>query len=77
MAASGAPIHSYYLNYVSLDRYRKIGILFVFDSTAKLFHYDGESWKEILKKFPKSPESVEAQKRLDSLKTKMDHTAVK
>src|SRR5258708_11710280 len=77
MAASGAPLHSYYLNYVSLDRYRKIGILFVFDSTAKLFHYDGESWKEILKKFPKSAEAAEAQKRLDSLKSKMEHTAAK
>jgi hypothetical protein len=77
MAATGAPLHSYYLNFVMLDRYRKIGILFVFDSGTKLFHYDGESWKEILKKFPKSAEASEAQKRLDALKAKMDHTAAK
>ena len=77
MAASGAPLHSYYLNYVSLDRYRKSGILFVFDSAAKLFHYDGESWKALVKKYPSSSEAVEAQKRLDSLKAKMDHTAAK
>ena len=77
MAASGAPLHSYYLNYVSLDRYRKLGIVFLFDPTAKLFHYDGESWKEIVKKYAKSTESVEAQKRLDSLKTKMVHPPAK
>ena len=70
MAASGAPLHSYYLNYVSLDRYRKLGIMFLFDPASKLFHYNGESWKEIVKKYPTSPEAAEAQKRLDSLKDK-------
>lgn len=72
MAASGAPLHSFYLNYVSLDRYRKLGINFVFNSTTKLLHYDGASWREIVSKFPKSTEAVEAQKRLDSLKEKME-----
>ncbi|MGI9056559.1 MAG: hypothetical protein ACR2F2_12250 [Pyrinomonadaceae bacterium] len=68
MAASGAPLHSYYLNYVSLDRYRKLGVIFLFDTKMKTFHYDGESWQEIIKKFPASTEAVEAQKRIDSLK---------
>lgn len=72
MAASGAPLHSFYLNYVSLDRYRKLGINFLFNSNTKLFHYDGWSWKEIVAKFPKSNEATEAQKRLDVLKTKME-----
>lgn len=72
MAASGAPLHSFYLNFVSLDRYRRLGINFTFNSSAKLFHYDGASWREIIKKFPKSAEAVEAQKRLDSLKEKME-----
>ncbi len=72
MAASGAPMHSYFLNYVSLDRYRKIGIIFLFNSSAKAFHYDGERWKEIISKFSTSPEALEAQKRLDSLKQKME-----
>jgi hypothetical protein len=74
MAASGAPLHSFYLNYVSLDRYRKIGATFVFNPTAKLFHYDGASWREIVAKFPKSSEAPEAQKRLDALKAKMETT---
>ena len=71
MAATGAPIYSFYLNYSSLDRYRRLGIGFVFNSETKTFHYDGAAWKEILTKFPKSSEAAEAQKRLDSLKEKM------
>lgn len=72
MAASAAPMHSYFLNFVSLDRYRKLGIIFLFNSGAKAFHYDGASWKEIVAKFPKSAEAVEARKRLDNLAQKMD-----
>jgi hypothetical protein len=75
MAASAAPMHSYFLNFVSLDRYRKLGIMFLFNPSAKAFHYDGTSWREIVKNFPTSAEAVEAQKRLDSLKTKMEATA--
>ncbi|MDQ6785547.1 MAG: hypothetical protein M3033_01830 [Acidobacteriota bacterium] len=71
MAASGAPLHSFYLNYVSLDRYRKIGVVFLFNPATKLIHYDGATWREIVQKFPKSSEAAEAQKRLDSLKEKM------
>lgn len=77
MAASAAPVHSFYLNFVSLDRYRKIGIVFLFNSTVKQFHYDGASWKEIVTKFPASPEATEAQKRLYSLKAKMEKPAPK
>lgn len=72
MAASGAPLHSFYLNYVSLDRYRRLGIVFLFNPTIKLFHYNGASWREIVKRFPKSNEATEAQKRLDALKEKTE-----
>lgn len=77
MAASGAPLHSFYLNFVSLDRYRKLGIVFLFNSNTKNFHYDGASWREILKKFPQSSEAAEAQKRLDSLKEKLERRETK
>ena len=77
MAASGAPLHSYYLNFNMLDRYRKLGVIFVFNSATKQFHYDGASWKEIVTKFPTSAESVEAQKRLATLKVKMEKPVVK
>lgn len=71
MAASGAPLHSFYLNYTSLDRYRKINVNFLFNSNTKSFHYDGAAWREIVGKYAKSAEAVEAQKRLDLLKEKM------
>jgi len=77
MAASAAPLHSYYLNFVSIDRYRKLGVLFLFNSPTRTFHYDGASWKEIVKKYPATAEAVEAQKRLDSLKLKMENTPAK
>lgn len=71
MAASGAPLHSFYLNFVSLDRYRKLGIEFLFNPSMKRFHYNGASWREIVEKFPGSAESAEAQKRLEALAEKM------
>lgn len=77
MAASAAPMHSYYLNFNMLDRYRKLDIVFLFNSAVRSFHYNGASWKEILQKSSGSGESAEAQKRLDSLKEKMERGAAK
>jgi hypothetical protein len=75
MAASAAPMHSYYLNFVSLDRYRRLGIVFVFNPSTRSFHYNGASWLEITKKYPGSNEALEAQSRLDLLKEKMERSA--
>jgi hypothetical protein len=75
MAATAAPMHSYYLNFVSLDRYRKLGITFLFNAETRKFHYNGASWQEIIAKFPKSAETAEAQKRLDLLKQKLEAVA--
>src|SRR5215203_5665093 len=44
MAASGAPLHSYYLNFRMLDRYRRLGVTFLFNSANRSFHYNGASW---------------------------------
>ena len=78
MAAIGAPLHSFYLNYVSLDRYRKLGVHFQFNSSTRQFHYDGSRWKEILANFPAAPEAAEARKRLDELRVKLTpNSAVK
>lgn len=70
MAASGAPLHSYFLNFVSLDRYRKLGVKFLFDPSTRQFHYDGSAWKEIVERFAVSSEAIEAQKRLTTLREK-------
>jgi hypothetical protein len=74
MAATGAPLHSYFMNFVSLDRYRKLGITFLFNPSARAFHYDGASWKDIISKYHDAPEAAEARKRLDELKVKMERT---
>ncbi len=67
MTAGGAPVFSYFLNYNGLDRYRRQGITFIFDRTVKQFHYDGASWRELIRRYPRSPEAAEAQKRLNAL----------
>jgi hypothetical protein len=67
MVAGGAPIFSYFLNYNGLDRYRRQGIAFTFDRATKQFHYDGASWREIIRRYPRNPEAEEARKRLEAL----------
>jgi len=61
------PEFSYYLNYNGLGRYNREGITFLFDRTTKKFSYDGVAWREILKRYPNSPEAVEARKHLEAL----------
>jgi hypothetical protein len=63
----GAPEFSYYLNYNGLDRYNREGITFHLDRTTKKFSYDGAAWREILKRYPNSPEAAEARKHLEAL----------
>ena len=67
MTAGGAPIFSYFMNYNGLDRYRRQGIAFVFDRTTKQFHYDGESRREILRRYPHSAEAAQARQRLAAI----------
>jgi hypothetical protein len=70
MAAGGAPLFSYFQSYNGLDRYRRQGITFIFNRATKQFHYDGEGWREILRRYPRSPQALEAGKRLDALAAK-------
>jgi hypothetical protein len=67
LQSGDAPLFSYFLNYTGLDRYNRQGVRFVFDSVTKQFHYEGSAWREILRRYPKSPEAVEARKRLGEL----------
>jgi hypothetical protein len=62
-----APELSYVLNYSGLDRYNKQGILFVFDAESRRLHYDGAAWREILRRFPRSQQAIEAKRRLEEL----------
>jgi hypothetical protein len=67
MAAGGAPLLSYFLNFSGLDRYNRQGITFLFDAREKQFRYDGQSWQELIQRYPNSPEAVEGRKRLQAL----------
>jgi hypothetical protein len=62
-----APTFSYFLNYSGLDRYNRQGVGFIFASSTKRFHYDGTSWREIVRRYPTTPEAAEARKRLGEL----------
>jgi hypothetical protein len=64
----GAPDFSYYLNYSGLDRYNRQGVTFTFDRERKQFHYDGAAWREIVRRYPNSPEAADARQRLEKLK---------
>jgi len=59
-----APEFSYYLNYTGLDRYNRQRVGFVFDQSTKRFHYDGATWRELIRRYPKTPQGDEAKKRL-------------
>ncbi|MCS6874342.1 MAG: SH3 domain-containing protein [Pyrinomonadaceae bacterium] len=74
MKASGAPIKSFYLSYSGLDRYRKLGVVFLFNENTRSFHYDGQAWKEIINRYPNTFEATEAKKRLENLELKMQQT---
>lgn len=67
LPANGAPEYSYYLNYNGLDRYNRAGITFTFDRTSRTFSYDGGAWREIVQRYPHSPEAAEARKHLDRI----------
>jgi hypothetical protein len=62
----GAPEFSYYLNYSSLDRYNREGVTFLFDRVAKKYKYDGLAWRELVRRYPRSPEAQEARKHLEA-----------
>jgi hypothetical protein len=64
---TSTPEFTYFLNYSGLDRYNRQRILFVFDRTSKRLHYDGAAWRELARRYPNSPEAVEARKRLAEL----------
>ena len=65
MAAGGSPLESYFLNFNELDRYNRQDITFDFDRATKRFRYDGASWREVVRRYPKSPEAEIARRRLE------------
>ncbi|HEY2963407.1 MAG TPA: hypothetical protein VGJ37_13370 [Pyrinomonadaceae bacterium] len=62
-----APEVTYFMNYSGLDRYNRQRVGFVFHRTTKRFHYDGAAWRELVRRYPDTPEAAEARQRLADL----------
>lgn len=58
---------TYFLNYSGLDRYNRQRVTFIFHRLTRRFHYDGASWRELIRRHPNSPEALEARQRLAEL----------
>lgn len=56
----------YFLNEVALDRYNKLGVNFFFDEATGLYAYDCAAWREIIHRFPSSPEATTARARMSN-----------
>lgn len=56
----------YYLSDTGLDRYSRLGIAFDFKPSTAEYVYDGKAYREIVRRFPHSPEAEQARKQLDS-----------
>ncbi|MDQ3665058.1 MAG: hypothetical protein M3410_00430 [Acidobacteriota bacterium] len=65
MQANDAPAFSYFLNYGGLDRYNRQGVRFAFDRDQRRFHYAGASWRELIRRYSRSPEAAQARIRLN------------
>ncbi len=61
--ATGASLASYFLNYNGLDRYRRQGIVFTFDSRTGQFQYDGAAWRELIRRHRGSAEAAVVRQR--------------
>lgn len=62
-----APDFSYFLNYSGLDRYNRQRVIFSFKRSTRRFYYDGAAWRELVRRYPNSPEAVEARRQLAAL----------
>jgi hypothetical protein len=63
--ATPAQLRDYYLSDTGLDRYSRLQIHFDFVENHSEYVYDGQAYREIIKRFPKSAEAVVAKKQLE------------
>lgn len=59
-----ARLKDYYLNDAGLDRFSKLDIKFDFDEAAAQYLYDGQAYREVVKRFPRSREANAAREKL-------------
>lgn len=62
-----APEFTYYLNHSSLDRYNRQDVHFIFNSSTRRFHYNGDAWRLLVRQHPHTAAAVAARQRLQEL----------
>lgn len=62
--SAGLSKRDYFLNFVGLDRYNRIGVMFDYDAAADRIVYDGEAYRELAKRYPKREEAQRAKDKL-------------
>jgi hypothetical protein len=66
-----ANLKDYYLNYPGLDRYSKLRVKFDFNQATTQYVYNGQAYRELIKRFPESDEAKRARQRLDAVEQKL------
>jgi hypothetical protein len=64
-------LRDYYLNDPGLDRYNRLRVTFEFDHASRSYVYDGKAYREIIKRFPYSPEAALARERILSAERRL------
>jgi hypothetical protein len=54
----------YFLNFTGLDRYNRIGVTFDYDQASDRIVYDGRAYRELLRRYPQSPEAKTLREKL-------------
>lgn len=61
----GADVERLMLNDVGLDRYSRLGVRFRFVADGERLAYDGAAYRDLLRKYPRSPEAAVAREQLN------------
>src|SRR6185295_19799682 len=63
----GVSKRDFVLSFNGLDRYNRAGVTFDYDEAKDRIVYDGAAYRELLRRYPRSPEAPQAQERLARL----------
>ncbi|MCI0485501.1 MAG: hypothetical protein L0229_02765 [Blastocatellia bacterium] len=64
-------VRDYYLSDTGLDRYSRLHIKFDFNPDTNRYVYDGQAYRDIIKRFPDSDEAVRARVRLARMEKRL------
>lgn len=65
--AGGLSKREFVLSFNGLDRYNRAGVTFDYDEARDRIVYDGAAYRELLRRYPRSPEAQPARERLAHL----------